>query len=80
MAKNVHLNGGPWHDRFVVIEDGADHFHVMEAVPDAIRRAIRQDDLTEGFNQVHLKEGTYSVVSGPQYRNEFEWDGWLSHD
>lgn len=80
MAQTIHLNGGPWHDRVVAIEDGLDHVHVMEAVPDAIRRAILDETMQEGFNVVPLKEGTYSRVSGPQYRNEFEWDGWLSHD
>ena len=30
MAQNVHLNGGPWHDRKIAMEDGRDHFHILE--------------------------------------------------
>lgn len=32
MAKQVHLNGGPWHDRSIVLRDDQDHFHIAKCV------------------------------------------------
>ncbi|WNM75093.1 hypothetical protein SEA_MORRIGAN_48 [Microbacterium phage Morrigan] len=75
-SKTVHLNGGPWHDRVVAIDDTLNHFHVAEPLPDAIRRGLLSGELQPGFQPLKLRQGTYSQVSGPQYRNEFEWDGW----
>lgn len=75
-AKTVHLNGGPWHNRVVSIDSDLDHFHISEPMPDAIRRALLAGDIHPGFQELRLNQGTYSQVSGPQYRNEFEWDGW----
>lgn len=65
MAQNIHLNGGPWHDRVVVIEDNRDHLHLL-----------MNQEQKNGL--IAVREGTYSQVQGRP--GEFEWDGWRSHD
>lgn len=41
MAQRIHLNGGPWHDKEVVVEDGRDHFHIIEPAVDLIARELK---------------------------------------
>ncbi|QOP65244.1 hypothetical protein SEA_ZAYULIV_48 [Microbacterium phage Zayuliv] len=81
MAQTIHLNGGPWHDRRVSLEDGHQHFHIMESPMEAVQRAIREmKDGTPpaGMQRLPLREGTYSSVRN--YPGEFEWDGWVTCD
>lgn len=80
MAKTIRLHGGPWHGQLVALEDGRDHMHIREAVQDAIDRAINTAAPEDGeiFARVPVREGTYSRVFGSP--NDFEWDGWVTHD
>ncbi|WNN96075.1 hypothetical protein SEA_SCHIMMELS22_44 [Microbacterium phage Schimmels22] len=79
MYQNVHCNGGPWHDRRVAVENGRDHFHIIEPVADVVAREMtKEHDADEGLQVVHTREGMYSQVRGVP--GEFEWDGWRSHD
>lgn len=76
-TKTVHLHGGPWHGRVVNLVAEADHFHVMGMDPSSLLRGIIEDQ--DNPAEIDTREGTYSQVSGPNYRNDFEWDGWVSH-
>jgi hypothetical protein len=71
--QTVHLNGGPWHDQVLALEDGRDHLHILGvmAVVDMFK------DPPDEPQVLPRKEGMYSRVSNTQ---EFEWDGWVSHD
>lgn len=84
MAYEVFLHGGPWHGRRVAIEDGRDHIHILEALQEAIDRAIQAAPPADQiFATVPVREGTYSQirnVSGQVVPGEFEWDGWVTHD
>lgn len=83
MAQTIHLNGGPWHDRVTAIEDGRDHFHIIEPVEDIIARGIALPHEGDEFATVTTREGMYSQVhqsTGRPLPGEFEWDGWRSHD
>lgn len=77
MAQNIHLNGGPWHDRIVVLEDGRNHFHIIQPVDEAVAAALVAPP-EEGFQVVQTREGIYSQVQGTP--GEYEWDGWVTHD
>jgi len=72
MAHAIHLNGGPWHDKVVAIEDGRDHIHLV--MPDI--DPAKMLDPTAAGERVPVKEGTYSQVLGEP--DQFEWDGWGS--
>lgn len=78
MAREVRLHGGPWHGRVVAIEEGRDHIHIREAVQEAIDRVLKEAPEDAGFAQVPIREGMYSRVFGMP--NEFEWDGWRTHE
>lgn len=70
-AKRVLLHGGPYHGKVVDVPEQNDHFHIMGMIPKGTAFGV------EGH--VETREGTYSQVSGPNNRNDFEWDGWVSH-
>ncbi|QCW22316.1 hypothetical protein SEA_LUNA18_48 [Microbacterium phage Luna18] len=72
--RTITLHGGPWHGRIVALELGANHFHVREAIGPIFGVPSTYD------TPMSYREGTYSQVSGPHYPNEFEWDGWTTHD
>ena len=77
MAQNITLHGGPWHGRTLAIEDGHDHFHIIEPFPTP--KAERAENDGEFFpKNLKTREGTYSRVGTTGY--DFEWDGWTSHD
>lgn len=80
MAQTIHLNGGPWHGRTVAVEDGHDHFHIIEPAEEMLGRAIAEasQDSDETFAVIRTREGMYSQVQGRP--GEYEWDGWRSHD
>lgn len=84
MGKVVHCNGGPWHDKQVELLEDADHFHIVEPVEEAIKRALAESNPElGGFQRLPVREGTYSQVGGRTGQivpGEFEWDGWVSHD
>lgn len=71
--RTITLHGGPWHGRIVSLEAGANHFHVVEPTGPIFGQP-------DTYNQVAYREGTYSQVSGPKNRTDFEWDGWTTHD
>lgn len=72
MPKTVHLNGGPWHDRVVALQDGGNHFHIVSPAPP--RFIYGQIGPAQ---EIGRREGMYSQVTG--YPGEFEWDGWGDH-
>lgn len=73
MKKTVQLHGGPWHGQRIDVPDHADHFHVQQPVFTGLDM-LPMDEPT----QVPVKEGTYSRVLG--HPNDFEWDGWVTHE
>lgn len=76
MAQTIHLHGGPWHGQTHALEDGRDHFHVLSPMtPAEIFKKAKDDG--SAISRVPKKEGTYSRVGSSQ---DFEWDGWTSHD
>jgi hypothetical protein len=74
MAQTIRLHGGPWHGQLTAVEDGRDHFHIIEALPDFNRYA----DSIPTDGTVPTREGMYSRIHDS--KTEFEWDGWRSHD
>lgn len=78
MAKTITLHGGPWHGRTTAIEDGRDHIHIVEPINDAVKRVLEEAEGDQEFITVPMREGTYSRVAGRP--DDFEWDGWRSHD
>lgn len=81
MAHDVRLHGGPWHGRLVSVEDGRNHFHILSPVIDLsqfdhIKNPANESPLPD--SQIKTREGMYSVVLGSP--DDFEWDGWRSHD
>ncbi len=76
-AKTVRLHGGPYHGRTVDIPADHNHFHIVGMNPASLLRGITEDQ--DNPANIETREGTYSQVSGPNNRNEFEWDGWVSH-
>lgn len=68
VARVINLHGGPYHGQTMALEDGYDHFHV--SCPDLAH--------AEEGDMVPIREGMYSKVAGRP--NDFEWDGWRSHD
>lgn len=77
MAHQVRLHGGPWHGRLVAVQDGRDHFHIIEPVQ-GVQSFLEEDDETPPTLEVRVREGMYSrVLHSP---DDFEWDGWRSHD
>lgn len=78
MAQTIRLHGGPWHGRVTAVEDGRDHFHIIEPVADAIERAIKAEAPEEGVQVVPTREGMYSRAHNS--KTDYEWDGWRSHD
>jgi hypothetical protein len=82
MAQRIHLNGGPWHDRLIAVEDGADHFHIVEPNPEFFKAFRSQEVPPLDPDNLPVREGMYSQVgrTGTPVRGEFEWDGWTSHD
>lgn len=77
----VHLNGGPWHDRMVSVEDNHDHFHIVEPNPSYLA-ALRLGEAPPDGEELANREGMYSQVGrlSTPLKGEFEWDGWVSHD
>ncbi|QKN87748.1 hypothetical protein IXEL_48 [Microbacterium phage Ixel] len=83
MAQTIHLNGGPWHGRVTALEDGRDHFHIIEPVEDVVARELNMPHPEGEFATVTTREGMYSQVhdiNSRPIKGEFEWDGWRSHD
>jgi hypothetical protein len=80
MAQTAHLHGGPWHGQTVTLEDGRDHFHIIEPVEPLL---LKESDTTFTAN-LATREGMYSRVRdvrpNPDGVLDYEWDGWRSHD
>lgn len=70
MAQNVHLNGGPLHDRHVMIETGAR----VVVVQQPLRLPENFSEVLDPIANIETRKGHYSAVSN--YPGEFEWDGW----
>lgn len=72
MGRVVRLHGGPYHGKQVEIVDNRDHIHVV---------VYEKPQLTEQPDSpapLPSREGMYSQV---QYApNDFEWDGYRTHD
>lgn len=77
----VHLNGGPWYDRVVAVEDDHDHFHII-APGDGFWDFRQAEVPPTPTDPVPTKEGMYSQVGrlSTPLKGEFEWDGWVTHD
>lgn len=75
-SKQVRLHGGPLHGTYLVVRDDEDHIHIESFGPECLLSAPQEQDSTE---HVVTREGTYSQVAGPDNRNNYEWDGWVSH-
>lgn len=76
-TRTVHLHGGPYHGHEMAIPAGHDHFHVRGNDPESTYRGITEDQ--DNPADIEWREGTYSKVSGPDNKDNFEWDGWVSH-
>jgi len=74
MSRIVQLHGGPWHGQQVSVPSGRDHFHIIMPVLDALTRTPEQP------TPVDTKEGIYSQVGHAGWINDFEWDGFVTHE
>lgn len=70
----VHLNGGPLHDRYVALEPGTECFTVEQPL---VWPAKLDDIMHQNYDTVPTRVGHYSKTT---YRGEFEWDGWRPHE
>jgi len=59
----------------VAVQEGRDHFHVIAPIAQP-PLYVEQDPDEPG--QIQTREGTYSVVRYSP--DDFEWDGWVTHD
>lgn len=67
------------HGQYVSVPEGVNHVHIKEGPDVLLQRAIRESQTsTEDFGLVQSRDGMYSAVA--QRPNDFEWDGWVSHD
>lgn len=72
MTKTVHLNGGPWHDRVIALQEGVNYFKVLTLdTPTGTIPAVDPGE-TPPVESVPTREGMYSRVG---HTLEFEWDG-----
>lgn len=74
MAQTVNLHGGPWHGRTTAVQEGRDHFHIIEP-EEPLASLLTDEDIP---TSVKTREGMYSRIHNS--KTEFEWDGWRSHD
>ena len=75
MAQNIKLNGGPFHGRFVAIEDHAQHFYTVHQMPELTKLS---EPLPTEDSLVPTRRGRYSRVHNSPH--DFEWDGYMPHD
>jgi hypothetical protein len=80
MAHDVLLWGGPWHGQLVAVQDDRDHFHIL------VPFQVGEHELPNGLlipETIHTREGMYSCVKKSRIdgtHEDYEWDGWTSHD
>lgn len=68
--RTITLHGGPWNGRVINLDSRLNHFHIQEPTGVMFGQP-------ETYNlPASYRTGTYSQVSGPQYKTDFEWDGW----
>ena len=70
VAQHVHLNGGPLHDRHVMVETGARVIVIQEP----LRMPQNLTEVIDPIGNIETRKGHYSAVQ--HYPGEFEWDGW----
>ena len=70
MAQHVHLNGGPLHDRHVVVENGTRCLTIQEP----LQMPQNLSEVIDPIANIETRSGHYSAVK--HYPGEFEWDGW----
>lgn len=77
MTRTVNLYGGPLHGKQMTIQSDVDHVHIKGLVPQKFDPFKEFD-----FNDVGVptRTGTYSQVRGPGNQDNFEWDGWVTHE
>jgi hypothetical protein len=75
MSRIVTLHGGPMHGKKISIEIDQDHFHIAGALEAEFPQS--GDDPQDPV-AIPFREGMYSKVFG--YPNDFEWDGWRTHE